>query len=181
MADKIREALFSSLASLGIEPDNVLDLYAGTGSIGIEALSRGASHADFVDRQAAACAVVRDNLATTQFSDRATVHTMPVDMAFSRLRGPYDFVIVDPPYADPEIDETLERLGNSPLVQSGTVVVLGHWPRLEERLHLGRLRLIRRRCHGDSCFSIFEVGDEDDQAPGAGRESPALPGGADET
>ena len=77
MADKIREALFSSLASIGAEPSRVLDLYAGTGSIGIEALSRGAEHVDFVDQQKAACAVVRENLEHTRFTGQATVHCMP--------------------------------------------------------------------------------------------------------
>src|SRR4051794_30602354 len=68
MADKIKEALFSVLGSLGVEPDTVLDLYAGTGSVGIEALSRGAISADFVDQNAASCAVIRDNLASTGYS-----------------------------------------------------------------------------------------------------------------
>ena len=63
MQDKIKEALFSMMDSLDIEVDRVLDLYAGTGSIGIEALSRGATWADFVDQNAAACKVVRENIA----------------------------------------------------------------------------------------------------------------------
>jgi 16S rRNA (guanine966-N2)-methyltransferase len=158
MADKIREALFSSLASLSVEPVRILDLYAGTGSIGIEALSRGGEHADFVDQQPAACAVIRSNLAHTKFTDQAAVHCMPVRQFMGRPRAPYDFVILDPPYADPEIEQTLERLASSPLVQSQSIVVLGHWPRLEIASRIGRLELLKRRCHGDSCFSIFEVG-----------------------
>ncbi len=69
MSDKIRQAVFSALASLGVEPDRVLDLYAGTGAIGIEALSRGAGHADFVEMTAPAAAVIRENLERTQLSD----------------------------------------------------------------------------------------------------------------
>jgi 16S rRNA (guanine966-N2)-methyltransferase len=163
MADKIREALFSSLASLGIEPDRVLDLYAGTGSIGIEALSRGARHADFVDHQRAACATIRENLVRTRLDGRGTVHCMPIDR-FLRHRGidPYDFVALDPPYADPEIHNTLASLSESTLIQSGSIVILGHWPRLTVPDRIGRLVLLRHRCHGDSCFSIFEASD----APG---------------
>ncbi len=157
MADKIREALFSSLASLGAEPEVVLDLYAGTGSIGIEALSRGATRAEFVDHQKAACATSRDNLAHTRLADRAEVHCMPVEQIYRRLQGPYDFVILDPPYADPDIEAMLERLSRSALVQSGTLVVLGHWPRLQLSEQVGNLSLVKRRCHGDSCFSIFEI------------------------
>jgi len=159
MADKIREALFSSLASLGVEPVRVLDLYAGTGSIGIEALSRGAEHVDFVDQQKAACAVIVDNLNSTGFAEQARVFCLPVDQIHRRLKGPYDFVVLDPPYADPAIEAQLASLAGSPLVQSGGLVVLGHWPRLQLPEHIGRLSLYRRRCHGDSCFSIFEVGD----------------------
>src|SRR6266542_227298 len=78
MADKIREALFSSLGSLGVEPDTVLDLYAGTGSVGIEALSRGATSADFVDQNAASFTVIRANLAHTAYDTVSRVHQMGV-------------------------------------------------------------------------------------------------------
>lgn len=173
MADKIKEALFSSLASLGAEPEQVLDLYAGTGSIGIEALSRGASHVDFVDHQRAACAVIRENLATTGFTGQSTVHCIPVDQIYRRLNGSYDFVILDPPYADPGIESQLRLLASSALLQSNALVVLGHWPRLQLPETIGRLHQIRRRCHGDSCFSIFAVDEsaEADDSTSEARDS----------
>jgi 16S rRNA (guanine966-N2)-methyltransferase len=157
MSDKIRQAVFSSLGSLGVEPERVLDLYAGTGAIGIEALSRGASHADFVEMTSAAAAVIRENLERTGFSDQAVVFRQSVQSFLHRKAQPYDLVIVDPPYADPAIPDTLRQLGESALVQSGTVVVLGHWPRLDLSEQIGTLQQLKRRCHGDSCFSIFEV------------------------
>ena len=163
MADKIKGALFSMLASLGVAPERVLDLYAGTGSLGIEALSRGAAWADFVEQNAAAVAVVRANLAHTRFAAAAQVHQLPV-LAFlqqaergGRDGSGYDLVILDPPYADPQIVPTLERVGTSPLVQSGTVVAIGHSPRVALPERAGRLARLRERCHGDSCFSIYEV------------------------
>lgn len=182
MADKIKGALFSSLASLGVVPERVLDLYAGTGSLGIEALSRGADRADFVEQNAAAAAVVRANLAHTKLGDRAAVHHLPV-AAFLRQAeagqrsDPYDLVILDPPYADPEIVPTLGRLAASPLVQSGTVVAIGHSPRVALPDALGRLRRLRERCHGDSCFSIYEVADGDEAAAGAGGPAAGATGG----
>jgi 16S rRNA (guanine966-N2)-methyltransferase len=157
MSDKIRQAVFSALGSLGVEPERVLDLYAGTGAIGIEALSRGASHADFVEMTSAAAAVIRENLERTGLSDRGVVHRQSVQSYLHRKTTPYDLVVVDPPYADPTIADTLRQLGESTLVQSGTVVVLGHWPRLELSEQIGTLQLLKRRCHGDSCFSIFDV------------------------
>ena len=104
MADKIREALFRR--SLPLESSRCdLDLYAGTGSVGIEALPRG-QHADFVDQQKAACAVIRSNLEQTKFTSRSNVHCMPIAQFLRRKEEPYDFVILDPPYADPNIVET---------------------------------------------------------------------------
>src|SRR5262245_52948956 len=84
MADKIKGALFSMLASLEVAPERVLDLYAGTGGIGIEALSRGADRADFVEQNAAAAAVVRANLAHTRYSDAARVHQEAVATFLAR-------------------------------------------------------------------------------------------------
>ncbi len=163
MADKIKGALFSMLASLGVAPERVLDLYAGTGSLGIEALSRGAEWADFVEQNGAAAAVVRANLAHTKFAAAAQVHQLPVMTFLQRAErggrgdGGYDLVILDPPYADPRIVPTLERVGASPLVQSGAVVAIGHSPRVALPERAGRLTRLRERCHGDSCFSVYEV------------------------
>jgi 16S rRNA (guanine966-N2)-methyltransferase len=167
MTDKIRQALFSTLASLGVMPERVLDLYAGTGSIGIEALSRGARWADFVEQSAAACRVIRANLAHTKFTDRARVHQAPVAAFLQRHEEPYDLIIMDPPYADPEILQTLEKVAASPLVQSGTVVVVGHSPRVTLPDTVGRLTRLRLRCHGDSCFSIYEADSETEPTAGA--------------
>ena len=157
MADKIREALFSSLLSLGVEPKRILDLYAGTGAVGIEALSRGGAWCTFVDQQAAACAVIRKNLDHTKLTSRAEVINRPVDRALASLGGHYDLIILDPPYADPDIGIRLAQIGDSPLVQSDAIVVLGHWPKFPHDEWFGAVNLIKRRCHGDSCFSIFQV------------------------
>lgn len=161
MADKIKGALFSMLASLEIVPDRVLDLYAGTGSLGIEALSRGALWADFVEQNGAAVAVIRANLAHTRYTAVSRVHQTSVS-AFLRREHPerpYDLVILDPPYADPAIVETLGEIERSSLVQSGTIVAIGHSPRVTLPESLGRLLRLRQRCHGDSCFSLYDVVD----------------------
>jgi 16S rRNA (guanine966-N2)-methyltransferase len=161
MTDKVRQAVFNTLASLGVEPNRVLDLYAGTGSIGIEALSRGAEWADFVEQSTAACAVIRQNLVHTKFADVSRVHQMPVELFIGRRTEPYDLVILDPPYADPEIKNVLARIAQSSLVQSGTIIVVGHWPRLTLPDEVDSLLRLRLRCHGDSCFSIYEAASPD--------------------
>jgi 16S rRNA (guanine966-N2)-methyltransferase len=160
MQDKIKEALFSAIESLDPDIDRVLDLYAGTGGIGIEALSRGASWADFVDQQRAACEVVRWNLDHTGMERKAAVHQMSVPLFLQRHGPAYDLVILDPPYADPEIQHVLNQIAASGLVESGTLVALGHWPKFTFEQTTSSLELIKRRCHGDSCFSIFEVNKE---------------------
>jgi 16S rRNA (guanine966-N2)-methyltransferase len=173
MADKIKGALFSMLASLGVEPVRVLDLYAGTGGIGIEALSRGAEWADFVEQNAAAAAVVRANLAHTRYGDVSKVYQEPIAAFLARAERqasgtePYDFIIMDPPYADPELVATLERVGRSPLVESATVLAIGHSPRVTLPEWAGRLRRLRERCHGDSCFSIYEAQSSADEPAAA--------------
>lgn len=165
MTDKLKGAVFNSLASLGVEPEHVLDLYAGTGALGIEALSRGATDADFVDLGSAPCATIRDNLRIAGFADRGRVHRMPVMTFVEHARRPYDFIIMDPPYADPEIIPTLERIETSPLVQSGTIILLGHSKRVATPDYVGRLEALRQRCHGDTCFTIYEALDDEHNLP----------------
>lgn len=173
MNDKLKGALFSMLASLGIAPERVLDLYAGTGSLGIEALSRDALWAEFVDKQAQACGVIRANLAHTKITERARVHQMDVRQFVSQAAGPaFDLVLLDPPYADPELLATLAQVASSPLVQSDGVIAIGHWPRITLPDEVGPFARLRLRCHGDSCFSIYERPPRD----GNGEASPASPG-----
>lgn len=156
MTDKIRGAVFNSLASLGVDPVRVADLFAGTGAIGIEALSRGAEYADFVDMGREPVAVIRENLNTVGFAEKAKVHQMSVNAFIERAKVAADLIVLDPPYADPEIIPTMELLESSKLVQSGTIVVLGHSPRVSPPDTIGRLEALRHRCHGDTCFSIYE-------------------------
>src|SRR5687768_5642741 len=87
MTDKIKGALFSMLGSLGVEPDTVLDLYAGTGGLGIEALYRGALRADFVEQQPAAAAVIRHNLAHTKYEAVGRVYQTAVATFLARAGG----------------------------------------------------------------------------------------------
>jgi 16S rRNA (guanine966-N2)-methyltransferase len=165
MADKIKEALFSVLASLGVEWTRVLDLYAGAGGVGIEALSRGGEWCDFVDRDSAAVRVIQYNLDQLGFTARGRVHQMAALTFIRGVREPYDLVILDPPYADPDIVRTLEELSRSGAVADGTVVCIGHSPRVTLPDAIGRLVKLRGRCHGDSCFAVFDVVVPDPDAP----------------
>lgn len=157
MSQRIREALFAVLDARQVQPRRVLDLYAGSGGIGIEALSRGAEWCDFVERNGAACRVIHDNLRSTRFDERAKVHQAEVGRFLERMNQAYDLVTLDPPYADPGIVEMLRRLEQSSAVEPGSAVALGHWPRLDPPSRIGSLALTRERCHGDSCFAVYVV------------------------
>src|SRR5205807_2939069 len=97
-SDRVREALFSILGD--VSDARVLDLYAGSGALGIEALSRGAAGATFVDSDREAVVAIRANLALTGTDDRASVVRSPVGSFLAAGRhGPFDLVFLDPPYA----------------------------------------------------------------------------------
>ena len=139
----------------------VLDLYAGSGALGIEALSRGASWADFVESGSGACGAISGNLARTKLASRAKVHCVPVRRALSevylgRLAIPYDIVFMDPPYADPVVPEVLEELGKAMLVKPGGLLVVEHSRRMSLQDSYGPLVLIKSRRHGDTCISLYE-------------------------
>src|SRR5262249_25854840 len=116
-------------------------------------------------------AVIRDNLQHTKFSQIAAVHQVSVESFLGRRPGePYDFVIMDPPYADPQIIPTLERLGRSALVAPRTIVGIGPSPRVVLPPALPLLQQLRQRCHGDSCFAIYEVVEDGDDDEVEGRK-----------
>ncbi|MEI8306792.1 MAG: RsmD family RNA methyltransferase [Chloroflexales bacterium] len=161
MLDKVKGSLFSILEGYGPIRGRVLDLYAGTGSLGIECLSRGASAADFVEQSAHVCAIISDNLRHTKFDAISKVHCMPVDRFLQGHRGVghYDIMVMDPPYADPQIVHTITTVAAVQVGHPGSLLIVGHSPRvtLEDRYPL--LTRIKFRRLGDSCFSIFELND----------------------
>jgi 16S rRNA (guanine966-N2)-methyltransferase len=171
MLDKVKGSLFSILEGYGPIRGRVLDLYAGTGSLGIECLSRGASAADFVEQSAHVCAIIADNLRHTRLDGLGKVHCMPVDRYLRGHRGAghYDIIIMDPPYADPQIEQTIAAVAATGVGHSGSLLVVGHSPRVILADNYPLLARIKFRRLGDSCFSIYELGDG---AEPAGSEQP---------
>ena len=151
ISDMAREGLFASLGTL-VEGARWLDLYAGTGAAGIEALSRGASSATFVDRDPGAIATMRDNLRRVGFEPSATVVRAAVGRFLGRNPEPFDVVLLDPPYAEPTADVTadLAALDAGWLASEGWTVIVtrGHKSPLPAvPLHWGIRRRLR---YGDS-------------------------------
>ena len=145
--DRIRETLFAILEP-ELEGARILDLFAGAGTLGIEALSRGAARAIFVERGAEAVKALRRNLATTAFAARSDVVAANV-IAYldSRPRGPFDIVFCDPPFADVAMAEaTLGHEGlRSAVAPEGVVVARAHGkhlPAIPDSLRVARLKEI---------------------------------------
>ena len=156
ITDRVKEALFNILAG-EVEGARVLDLFGGTGAVGIEALSRGASHATFVEISPRAFRVLRENLRLTGFEDRA--RTVRGD-AFAFLRGkpedPYDIVYIAPPQYRGMWRKALEMLDERPewVAEEGLVIVQID-PREREEVSLRSFALEQERRYGDTLLLFF--------------------------
>jgi 16S rRNA (guanine966-N2)-methyltransferase len=155
-AAKVREAIFNIL---GPPPEGgVLDLYAGTGALGLEALSRGAEAVVFVEREHAPLAALRRNVKELGVEDRVTILGADVCTGLRRLAangpGRFSWVFLDPPYVK-ETEGVLAELSGSGLLTPCAVVVLEHDRRNRPPEHVGALFLTDRRQYGDTELSFF--------------------------
>jgi len=154
--DMARGSIFSMLASMtGEWSPRVLDLFAGSGALGIEALSRGAEWADFIDQNPRCCGIIKQNLTTTGFHENSHVYCSSVNKAISFLNGRYDLIFLDPPYADKTILDIITQISLSNFIKNGTVMVIPHTIRLTVENSYNGLHLIKQKKHGDTCISIF--------------------------
>lgn len=125
-SDKVKETLFNILAPYIYSDTCFLDLYAGSGSIGIEALSRGAGRAVFVEKGREAVACIKENLKTTRFEDKATVMNTDALSALNRLEGRemFDIIFMDPPYNNEYEKDVLDYLAGSSLLNEDALIVV---------------------------------------------------------
>lgn len=135
----------------------VLDLFAGTGALGIEALSRGAASATFVEVDRAALTCLRDNLTSLGEETRASVLPMKVERALDRLVGPFDLVLCDPPYAIvADAAKTLAALFAGSKLSRAAIVVLEHASR-DVPPRITGFELTQQRTYGDTALAIYEL------------------------
>ena len=152
----VKEAVFNILGSL--EGAEVLDLFAGSGALGIEALSRGAAHVTFVERDERAMDVIRSNLRSLGYEERASLARSEVTRwlaAHPRELAAARVVLADPPYNDAVLDRALQLLDEG--VGDGALVMVEHSSRRELQ-ELPRLAAVRRRRYGDSSLTLLEAG-----------------------
>lgn len=154
-ADRVREAVFNILAARGPTPARVLDLYAGTGALALEALSRGAREAVLVDVDPAALQAVRDNARALGLEAACRVVR---DRVQAFLRKPSDlrfgWIFLDPPYAAGELDEALALLG--PWLDEGGLAIAEHPHKHPPPEEAGALALADRRRYGQSAVSFYQ-------------------------
>ena len=156
--ERVRSSLFSILESNGLEGKRVIDLYAGTGTLGIEALSRGAVWADFVEDNPKRCALLRRSLSELRFTERSRVYCMKVERAIKSLDGAYDIVLMDPPYTLGPVHHVMEKVGS--LAREGGIVAAGHSKHHALEAEYGCLGLVRERRYGDTVCSIYQATDQ---------------------
>jgi len=162
-SDRLRETLFNILQPR-LEGCRFVDLYAGTGAVGIEALSRGAVHAWFAEKDAAAVTSIRANLTALKISSGYTIEDRGVGALLERLgklAGQIDIVFLDPPYeAEAEYLGTLSYLGSARgrvVLAPGAVVVVEHATRAKLPERFGALQHVRLRKQGDASLSFYEI------------------------
>ena len=161
---RVRAAIFNILEPGQVRGRRALDLYAGAGSLGIEALSHGAAYAAFVERNARQCRLLRDNLAQTGYAAIAQVHCADAQRWLTRASAPeraadpapFHLALLDPPYRMPTaLAETLRTLALSGALADGAIVVAGHSSRAAAPDELPRLDLYDRRQYGDNALAFY--------------------------
>jgi 16S rRNA (guanine966-N2)-methyltransferase len=158
-SDRLRETLFNILG-MRVEGSRFLDLFAGTGAIGIEAISRGAAFAVFVENHSAAVRLIRENLASLGIEARARIIAANAVSAIAKLDkspfGPFDFIFLDPPYAlEQEYGATLSALEQSSLTGESTIIIAEHRKSFMLPASAGKLEQVRVVRHGDASLSFY--------------------------
>ena len=162
-ADRVKEALFSILGSR-IAGARFLDLYAGTGAIGIEALSRGARHVTFVEPDRSALRVLRANLALCGLEAAADIQACSAEAFLRRtMKGlpPYDILFADPPYRTDTARELWAMLAETDVAAPDALIVLEHSSKLAVPAGHRRLNVLRQYRYGDTTLSVFGLATQD--------------------
>ena len=152
----VRQAIFSLLENRTTNWHRVLDLYAGSGTLGIEALSRGAEWVDFVDYRKSCCDLIKANLEKIGGLEWAHIYCCSVSKAITFLDKSYDIIFVDPPYSNSTTSNLLVNLAKSKLLGGNSTIVLCHANRFPLNSDYDGLHLIAQRRYGDTFVFIYQ-------------------------
>lgn len=151
-ADNVRESIFNILATR-IEGARVLDIFGGTGAMGIEALSRGADTVVFVDKAKSSCDIIRANLELVKES--AEVQNCDAMRALERLNGQFDMVFIDPPYAESG-EQCIEKIGERKLLACNGVIVYERNAKDSVSEEIGELKVADSRRYGSVALYFYK-------------------------
>jgi 16S rRNA (guanine(966)-N(2))-methyltransferase RsmD len=161
-SDRLRETLFNVLGS-GIEGSRFIDVFAGTGAVGIEALSRGADHVSFIENHAPSAALIRKNLAALKVQSGMTVICADAIRGLETLEAKvkaddvaYDYIFIDPPYAaTADYARVLQKLSASRILADRAIVIVEHRKNLNLPESFGTLKRVRLLRQGDAALSFY--------------------------
>ncbi|QUH26228.1 16S rRNA (guanine(966)-N(2))-methyltransferase RsmD [Serpentinicella alkaliphila] len=161
--DRIKEAIFSSIQGY-IDGSVILDLFAGTGSLGIEALSRGSSKAYFVDSSKESIKIINDNLGSTKLKDDAEVLFMDAKLAIKKLARDdvkLDIIFLDPPYREALIESIIIDLVDNNLVKENTIIIAEHEIELALSEEIKSFYKFKEKKYGKIIISFYRSEEED--------------------
>ena len=161
-SERVRGAIYSLLGPNGARGRRVLDLYAGTGALGLEALSRGAAWVDFVEAGARQCRFIDAALKELRFDDRAHVYRGRAERVLRRLEGEYDLILIDPPYEMANLGLILDEIAGGSALRDDGLVVVEHSRRRPLDRSYGKLKALESRVYGDTAVSIYGLKESDD-------------------
>jgi len=160
LTDRAKEALFNILGSKVVDA-NFLDLFAGTGAVGIEALSRGARVAFFVERDRKTVETIRENLKTADLYEAAEIYGLDVRRAIKLLNSKgakFDIIFMGAPYDSPLLEESLKRLSETSLLRPEGVVIAEHRNKQVLAENFNNLSKFRDARYGDTILSFYRIG-----------------------
>ena len=153
-SDRVKEAVFS-IVQFEVEGSRFLDLFAGTGQMGIEALSRGASHAVFVDGWKDACRLVRENLKLTRLSEKAHVENCDYLSYLQRCKEKFDIVFLDPPYAEIFLENALNKISEIDILSDRGIIICERPAEKQLDLDISGLQRCRDYRYGKTWITVF--------------------------
>jgi 16S rRNA (guanine(966)-N(2))-methyltransferase RsmD len=159
--EKVKEAIFGSI-QFQLDGAVVIDLFAGSGALGIEALSRGASRAYFVDDSVKALRVLKKNVVSCGFSDRAVVMNSDFRTALGRIGEKADFVFLDPPYRSGYYEEAISLIREKGLLKKGGTIIAEH----DRSVEIAVQGIIKEKRYGRTLVTYIRGTDDEDSVSG---------------
>ncbi|HEM5273062.1 TPA: 16S rRNA (guanine(966)-N(2))-methyltransferase RsmD [Streptococcus suis] len=153
-SDKVRGAMFNMIGPY-FEGGRVLDLYAGSGGLSIEAISRGMESAVLVERDRRAQAIIRENIAMTKEADKFKLLAMEASQALNSVEGPFDLVFLDPPYAEQEIEDVITELCRRDLLADDVMVVCETDKAVSLSEEIAELGIWKEKLYGISKVTVY--------------------------